>query len=69
MQLRQHVGCRLVALDDRPRRIAFDDAGAAKILGDQETGIEIGVADRGAEKPCARRPLSMATNGLTSSAR
>ena len=47
MQLRQHVGRRLVALDDRLRRIAFDDAGAAEILGDQETGIEIGVTDRG----------------------
>ena len=45
MQLRQHVGRRLVALDDRPRRITFDDAGGAKILGDQETGIQIGVAD------------------------
>ena len=47
MQLRQHVGRGLIALDDRLRRIAFDDAGAAEILGDQEAGIEIGVADRG----------------------
>jgi hypothetical protein len=46
MQLRQHVGRRLVPFGDRPRRVAFDDGGAAEILGDQETGIEIGVADR-----------------------
>ncbi len=46
MQRRQHVGRGLVALHDRLRRIAFDDTGVAEILGDQETGIEVLVADR-----------------------
>ena len=45
MQRRQHVGRGLIALRDRPRRIAFDHARAAEILGDQESFIEVGVTD------------------------
>ena len=55
MQLRQHVDRGLVALGDRLRRIALDDCAAAEILGDQETGFDIGVADRGCrEATCAQ---------------
>ena len=47
VQRRQHVGRGLIALGDRLRRIAFDNAVAAEILGDQESCIEVGVMDRG----------------------
>ncbi len=47
VQRRQHVGRGLIALGDRRRRIAFDEARAAEILGDQESGVEVGVMDRG----------------------
>ena len=47
VQRRQHVGRGLITLGDRRGRIAFDKARAAEILGDQESGIEIGVMDRG----------------------
>jgi len=37
MQRRQHVGSGVITFLDRPRRIAFDKARAAEILGDQES--------------------------------
>ena len=69
MQHGQHIGRGLIALGDRPRRIALDKTFAAEILGDQEAGFEIGVMDRRRRKPRSRKPLAIATNGLTSSAR
>ena len=57
MQRRQHVGRGLVALGDRLRRIAFDDALGAEILGDQKSRFEVGVADRGRGKAALAQPV------------
>jgi len=47
MQRGEHVGRGLIALGDRGRRIALDDGRVAEILGDQESGLEIGVVNGG----------------------
>ena len=42
MQRRQQVGCGLITLRDGCGRIAFDKTLDAEILGDQESGVEVG---------------------------
>ena len=49
VQRGQEVRGDLVALRERRRRIAFDHADAAEILGDQESGVDVGVVN------CRRR--------------
>ncbi len=51
MQRRQHVGSSVITFLDRPRRIAFDKARAAEILGDQESVVEVGVMNDGRREP------------------
>ena len=43
MQRRQHVNSGFVTLGDRPGRIVVDKTCGAKILRDQESGVEIPV--------------------------
>ena len=45
MQRREQVGCGLITLRDGCGWVAFDKTLDAEILGDQESGVEVGVMD------------------------
>ncbi len=56
VQRNEHVGRRLIAFRDRPRRVALDEAHAAEILDDQETAFELGMVDPRRREPSRAQP-------------
>jgi hypothetical protein len=69
MQSREQVGCGLITFGDRCGWIAFDKTRDAEILADQKSAVEVGVMDGWRREAAGAQALSIATQGLTSSAR